>query len=72
MILKLKESIMCAGVHYLPPAEVDTEVLCITDEQALVLVRRGTAELVEPVAAAAEAEAEAEAAPAPRARRKKD
>ena len=60
MLLKLKESIRANGVQYLPPAVVDIEVIGITQADADVLVRRGTAELHEPPAVA-----EAEAAPAP-------
>jgi hypothetical protein len=69
MKLKLKESIICGGVQYLPPAVVDTEEIGITDADADVLVRRGTAEVVEPEAPvetdeqrAAREQAEAEAA----------
>lgn len=47
MKLKLKESIRANGVQYLPPAVIDTDEIGITQADADVLVRRGTAELVE-------------------------
>ena len=47
MKLKLKESIRANGVQYLPPAEVDTDEIGITQADADWLVRRGTAEVVE-------------------------
>ena len=47
MKLKLKESIRANGVQHLPPAVVDTKEIGISDIEAKVLVRRGTAELVE-------------------------
>lgn len=57
MLLKLKESIRANGVQYLPPSVVDIDVIGITQADADVLVRRGTAEVIdEPKPAAAEAE----------------
>ena len=47
MKLKLKESIRANGVQYLPPAVVDTDEIGITQADADVLVRRGTAEIHE-------------------------
>ena len=47
MNLKLKESILCGGTQYLPPVIVDTKALGISDAEADVLIRRGTAELVD-------------------------
>ena len=44
MKLKLKESIRANGVQYLPPAVIDTDEIGITEADAAVLVRRGTAE----------------------------
>lgn len=45
MKLKLKESIRANGVQYLPPTVVDTDEIGITQADADVLVRRGTAEV---------------------------
>jgi hypothetical protein len=56
MKLKLKESIRANGVQYLPPAVIDTEEIGITEADADVLVRRGTADVFD--------EAVAEPAPA--------
>lgn len=47
MKLKLKESIRANGVQYLPPAVIDADEIGITQADAEVLVRRGTAEFVE-------------------------
>lgn len=44
MKLKLKESVIAGGDHYAPPAIIDTALLKISDAEAQVLVRRGTAE----------------------------
>ena len=65
MKLKLKESIRANGVQHLPPAVIDTDEIGISQAEAEVLVRRGTAEVVEPEApaeddAAAQAADEAE------------
>jgi hypothetical protein len=76
MKLKLKESIRANGVQYLPPAVVDTDEIGITQADADVLIRRGTAvsaEDTEPASAADAPEviavdqpaAEAEPEPAP-------
>lgn len=43
MLLKLKESIIAGGEHYAPPTIIDTALLKISDAEAEVLVRRGTA-----------------------------
>jgi hypothetical protein len=43
MKLKLKESIRANGVQYLPPSIVDTDEIGITQADADVLIRRGTA-----------------------------
>lgn len=67
MKLKLKESIRANGVQHLPPSVIDTEEIGISDAEAEVLVRRGTAEVVEPEAPADEPAAEAPA-PAPAAK----
>jgi hypothetical protein len=71
MKIKLKESIRANGVQYLPPAVVDTDEIGITQADADVLVRRGTAEVYEEPAPvetdeqrAAREAAEAEAAAA--------
>jgi hypothetical protein len=72
MKLKLKESIRANGVQHLPPAVIDTDEIGISQAEAEVLVRRGTAEVVDPEAPAepdeqfqareqAEAEADASA-----------
>jgi hypothetical protein len=63
MKLKLKESIRANGVQYLPPAVIDTEEIGITDADADVLVRRGTADIYDEPAPEAAAE-EAPAKPA--------
>lgn len=47
MKLKLKESIRANGVQYLPPAVIDADEIGITQADAEVLVRRGTAEVFE-------------------------
>lgn len=47
MKLKLEESIRANGVQHLPPAVVDTKEIGVSDIEAQVLVRRGTAELEE-------------------------
>lgn len=60
MKIKLKESIRANGVQYLPPAVVDTEEIGITQADADVLIRRGTAVAVDEPAAPAEPEAPAE------------
>lgn len=52
MKLKLKESIRANGVQHLPPAVIDTDEIGISQAEAEVLVRRGTAEVVEPEAPA--------------------
>ena len=69
MKLKLKESIRANGVQHLPPAVIDTDEIGISQAEAEVLVRRGTAEVFEPEAPAetdeerqAREQAEAEAA----------
>ena len=71
MKLKLKESIRANGVQYLPPAVVDTDEIGITQADADVLIRRGTASVHEEPAPvetdeqrAAREAAEAEAAKA--------
>jgi hypothetical protein len=65
MKLKLKESIRAGGVQYRPPAVVDTDALGISEGDAEVLVRRGTAvRHVEPVAAGAPVGVSASALPA--------
>jgi F0F1-type ATP synthase epsilon subunit len=71
MKLKLKESIRANGVQYLPPAVVDTDEIGITQADADVLIRRGTASVYEEPAPvetdeqrAAREAAEAEAAKA--------
>lgn len=43
MKLRLKESIYAGGDQYLPPAVIDTKEVGISDDEANVLVRRGTA-----------------------------
>lgn len=53
MKLKLKESIRANGIQHLPPAVVDTDEIGITQADAEVLVRRGTAEVHEEPAAPA-------------------
>jgi hypothetical protein len=83
MKLKLKESIRANGVQYLPPSVVDTDEIGITQADADVLIRRGTAVSAEdtepaPAADAPEviavdqppAEAEPEPAPAKAARKR--
>lgn len=60
MKIKLKESIRANGVQYLPPAVVDTDGIGITQADADVLIRRGTAVAVDEPAAPAEPEAPAE------------
>lgn len=50
MKLKLKESIRANGVQYLPPAVIDTDEIGITQADADVLIRRGTAVSAEDVA----------------------
>lgn len=50
MKLKLKESIRANGIQYMPPEVVDCEEIGITQADADVLVRRGTAEVVDEVA----------------------
>lgn len=45
MKLKLIESIRCNGVQYLPPAVIDCAEIGISDLEAEILVRRGTAAL---------------------------
>lgn len=69
MKLKLNESIICGGQQYLPPTIVDTDEIGITQADADVLIRRGTAVSVADQApkeseaeAAAKSAAEAEAA----------
>ena len=52
MKLKLKESIRANGVQYLPPAVIDTDEIGITQADADVLIRRGTAVSAEDVAPA--------------------
>ena len=47
MKLKLKESIRANGVQHLPPAIIDTDEIGITQADADVLVRRGTADVYE-------------------------
>lgn len=67
MKLKLKESIRANGVQYLPPAVIDADEIGITQADAEVLVRRGTAEVYDepaPVEAAEPSPAEAPAKPA--------
>lgn len=64
MKLKLKESIRANGVQYLPPAVVDTDEIGITQADAEVLVRRGTADVAEDAAPAPAPEETAEPAPA--------
>lgn len=66
MKLKLKESIRANGVQHLPPAIIDTEEIGITQADADVLVRRGTAEVVveAPVVETDEQRAEREASEA--------
>ncbi len=50
MKIKLNECIRANGIKYLPPSVVDTDAIGITAADAQVLVRRGTATLVdEPV-----------------------
>lgn len=62
MKLKLKESIRANGVQYLPLSVVDTDEIGITQADADVLIRRGTAVAVdEPAAPAAPAATEAPA-----------
>lgn len=77
MKLKLKQAIVAGGVQYLPPAIVDTDEIGITQADADVLVRRGTAQVYEAPAEgeetaeapAAEADADVQdAAPAPAAK----
>jgi hypothetical protein len=51
MKLLLKETIRANGVRYLPKSIVDTAEIGITDADAEVLVRRGTASVVEAEAA---------------------
>lgn len=46
MKLLLKETIRAGGVRYLPRSVVDTAEIGITDADADVLVRRGTATVV--------------------------
>jgi hypothetical protein len=46
MKLLLKETIRAGGVRHLPKSIVDTKVIGITDADADVLVRRGTATVV--------------------------
>ena len=46
MKIKLNESIICGGKQYLPPNIVDIAVIGITEADADVLIRRGTAVLV--------------------------
>ena len=83
MKLKLKESIRANGVQYLPPSIVDTDEIGITQADADVLIRRGTAvsaEDTEPAPAAdapqviavdhPSTEAESEPAPAKAARKR--
>lgn len=65
MKIKLKESIRANGVQYLPPAVVDTDEIGITQADADVLIRRGTAVAVSEPAAPAATEATAETAEQP-------
>lgn len=51
MKLLLKETIRANGQRYLPKSIVDTAEIGITDADAEVLVRRGTASVVEAEAA---------------------
>jgi hypothetical protein len=62
--IKLKESIRANGVQYLPPAVVDTDEIGITQADADVLIRRGTAVAVAVAEPAAPAAPEAPAEPA--------
>ncbi len=48
MKLKLKETIRVLGARHLPGAVVDTGDAGISDAEAQVLVRRGTADVIEP------------------------
>lgn len=63
MNLMLKESIICGGAQYLPKTVVDTVELGISDAEAAVLVRRGTAELHEQAVTSQAAESAPESAP---------
>jgi hypothetical protein len=65
MKLKLKESIRANGVQYLPPTVIDIDEIGITQADADVLVRRGTAEVFdEPAPVEVEAPKEAAKQPA--------
>lgn len=72
MLLKLRESITCNGKQHRPPEVIDTVELGISDQESLVLVRRGTAEIHQEASAAAQAsEPATEAKPAPAKRTRK-